>query len=222
MDNEKPILFSGSMVQAILDDRKTQTRRVVRLPKSIGPDYGAACWELAKPPQYIKPGQVAFLDRAHPCESYPWLVDCPYGGPGTRLWVRETFQPLFAEGVAYRDTDWTTGKGYAISYPATDGIKEWLDPDDNLTTRCQPSIHMPRWASRITLEVVSVRVERVQEISGEDARAEGVAPENAECNCPGGAYKNAFCGLWDQLNAKRGYGWDANPYVWVIEFGRQA
>jgi hypothetical protein len=145
--------------------------------------------------------------------------------------VRETFQPLGAEGVEHESqTDWNTGKGYAVSYPATDGVQEFMDGDDNLRTTCKPSIHMPRWASRILLEIVSVRVERLQDISEADARAEGITPHEVRQFAIFGAseeeraaiYRDAavgpYRGLWQQINGPGS--WDANPWVWVVEFKR--
>lgn len=194
---ERPILFSGEMVRAILEGRKAQTRRVVK-PFSVEDEHRA-----------INP----HLD----------VVRCPYGQPGDRLWVREAFQPLFAEGVKFRDADWQTGKGYAIRYVATDSRTEWMDPDDNITDRCKPGIHMPRWASRLTLELTEVRVERVQDITNGNAKSEGV-----QGMCFGGMTKLesfiwSYKTLWDQINAKRDggiYAWEKNPWVWVLGFGR--
>lgn len=179
---ERPILFSGEMVRAILEGRKTMTRRVIK-PQPAG--------------EWAAPGKTA----------------CPYGQPGDRLWVRET----------WRKTNWTDepNRGeWRVFWRATE--KE----DSRNNGLWRPSIHMPRWASRILLEVVSVRVERVQDISEEDARAEGVEWQN-ERPCwvnyldredwsP--TARDSFRTLWDSINAKRGYGWDANPWVWVVEF----
>lgn len=163
---ERPILFSTPMVRAILDGRETQTRRAFskRLLKLMA--NTASCGEVSN-----------FLDEEilgkH---DHEYIVQfCSYGKPGDRLWVRETFQPLFADGVEnHSETNWRTGEGYTVSYPATDGIQEFIDADDNISDACMPSIHMPRWASRILLEVANVRVERLLDISEEDAISEGV------------------------------------------------
>lgn len=202
---ERPILFSGPMVRAILEGRKTMTRRVVKLR------YGADV--VVTNGQVWKPARV----------DYAGYVDCPYGQVGDRLWVRESFQPLFADGVEnHWETDWKTGKGYAISYPATDGIHEYLDADDNLTDACKPSIHMPRWASRILLEITAVRVERLQDISEADAQAEGAPFELGELERlilgAKAKYRSGFCRLWQSINDPGS--WDANPWVWVVEFKR--
>jgi hypothetical protein len=154
------------MVHAILEDWKTQTRRIAK-------------------------GEI-----------------CPYGQPGDRLWVRESFQPVLQNGFAPNETDYKTGQGIHINYVATNGALELHDEEEGFTTRVTPSIHMPRWASRLTLEIVNVRCEQLQDISEADARAEGVASIAA------------YIKLWNKLNAKRGLGWDVNPWVWVIEFKR--
>jgi len=208
---ERPILFSGPMVRAILDGRKSQTRRVV------------------KPQRHPFGDMLTANEVALEFSSGTRSVRCPYGQPGDRLWVRETFQPIFAEGVEYKDTDWSTGKGYSIRYVATDGITDWVDPDDNMTNRCKPSIHMPRWASRITLEITGVRVERLQEISEEDAKKEGIESEGGDpkmwksynpklgwlsVDDPAMSYRT----LWESINGPGS--WDANPFVWVVEFKR--
>lgn len=211
---ERPILFNGAMVRAILEGRKTQTRRVVKNLEG-------------------RPANSWTLHRAAGCaDSWSsdsgWMGRCPYGQPGDRLWVREAFQPLFADGVEnHWETDWKTGKGYAISYPATDGIHEYLDADDNLTDACKPSIHMPRWASRILLEITAVRVERLQDISEADARAEGVTdggclncgePEPCGCAQPAPDARDSFCRLWQSINGPGS--WADNPWVWIVEFKR--
>lgn len=212
---ERPILFSGPMVRAILEGRKTMTRRVVKLR------HGADV--VVVNGQVWKPARV----------DYAGYVDCPYGQPGDRLWVRETFQPLFADGVEnHSETDWKTGKGYAISYPATDGIQEFLDPDDNISNACKPSIHMPRWGSRILLEITGVRVERLHDITEADAQAEGVErvvvgsgwrrycdPDSEEVGVPPcGDARRSFRSLWKFINGTES--WNDNPWVWVVEFKR--
>ncbi|MBN6728746.1 hypothetical protein [Burkholderia multivorans] len=205
---ERPILFSGQMVRAILEGRKTQTRRIAK-------DVVAA---------HVVTGEaLRDLDSAGP------RVRCPHGARGDRLWVRETWQgPLIEdhERDAYLEsrTDFHTPK--YCEYAADGGAApKFVTFDDELVQRWRPSIHMPRWASRITLEITSVRVERLQSISEPDARAEGVTIEERHMHgyCAG-AYRppsiRAFHDLWDSLNAARGHGWDVNPWVWVVEFRR--
>lgn len=155
---ERPILFSGEMVRAILAGRKTQTRRVI--------------WAIRR------------------------VTGCPYGEPGDRLWVRERFyvQPeLWAEGHGPQPVE------YAADVADPRMVEDYVG---------KPSIHMPRWASRITLEITGRRMQRVQDISEADAAAEGVGS------------REEFAALWDAINVKRGYAWVTNPLVWVIEFKR--
>lgn len=176
---ERPILFSAEMVRAILENRKTQTRRVVQ-PFPLHDSWGR--WNGIP------------RERQRPC---------PYGQPGDGLWVRETWADSFA-------SDDDSHNGYV--YAATNHGPE--------PRRWRPSILMPRLASRITLEITGVRVERVNSISVDDCIREGIA------TLPDGtidghhSVKVGFMQLWDSLNAKRGYGWDANPFCWVIEFKR--
>lgn len=186
---EHPILFSGPMVRAILEGRKTQTRRVMKPQPRFDPPKVQEVWK------------------------------CPYGGPSNQLWVRETHAVLSA--------GYTDGTGMDIRYKAT-------DPD--YPYGWTPSIHMPRWASRLTLEVTDVRVERVREISEEDALAEGSFLGRCPCQemqrkpktTVEAAFRQTGCHihgeefatLWNSINAKRGYGWDENPWVWVISFRR--
>lgn len=189
---EHPILFSAPMVCAILEGRKTQTRRVAKAPEDARHDRGGLAWY--SPMQ----GQDTGI--------YPKYQ------PGDRLWVRET---------------WTNDPEGGFAYRATVD-PNWLDLySKGLSWR--PSIHMPRWASRITLEVESVRVERLQDISEADARAEGVNKGVFEYDCPARTcgkfwseqtYRNGFNILWDDINAKRGFGWGVNPWVWVVGFKR--
>jgi len=193
MPRERPILFRPELVRAILDGRKNQTRRVVRPQPADG--------DRSSTRSCIGPG-----DHLHICPG----IRCPYGFAGDRLWVRETWRvspsgetsPYSPEHCHYRaDAD----------EPAADGC--W-----------RPSIHMPRWACRLVLEVTGVRVERLQAIDEIGARDEGVEPVAAG-DGPGVittagniSYRKAFAQGWDRINGPRGYGWDANPWVWVIAF----
>jgi len=205
---ERPIIFNGPMVCAILDGRKTQTRRVMR--PQPGPDIDSNVLRRCEPKMR---GAYRYIGTD---DGHEISIPCPYGRPGDRLWVKEKFQPLweFADDEIGETRDWKTGKGYKINYPATDGVIEWWDQDKGPRTTCKPSIHMPRWASRITLEVVSIRVERVQEISDVDAIAEGIEPLR---QCVGFEVEE-FSRLWDSINAKRGFGWEKNPWIWALTF----
>lgn len=220
----RPILFSGEMVRAILDGRKTETRRVVK-----GVDHSPGAGDVEQNDEFDD-------------EWYQWIegdpslsFHCPYGQRGDRLWVRETW----AVSSIYDDTKPRDVPRCGVRYPATFATK-------GLKNR--PSIFMPRWASRITLEVTGVRVERLQVISNKDVLAEGwlsLAPGESvgditnetsspvfglpswtsdsfhhgmnpsAWNC---SAQQSFRYGWDQINAERGHSWKSNPWVWVVEF----
>lgn len=235
---ECPILFSGPMVRAILDGRKTQTRRVVKLPKKwSGYDLRVGSRLL---PDGRESEDAPFV--ASP-ETGDWMADipCPYGKPGDRLWVRETW---FYDHIDF----YQVGRGYSkpdafdpdFFYFRADGECCQQVPEcccGEVGSPWKPSIHMPRWASRITLEITGVRVERLNEISEDDARAEGIEkvsdprgdawksyetyPDGSEH--PHSAVPNRFAvtsfrELWESINGAGS--WDANPWVWVVEFQR--
>lgn len=201
---ERPILFSGEMVRAILDGRKTMTRRVMKRQP-----HGAGEWVL-RGENWLFPDVCPYI-----------TIKCPYGQPGDRLWVRETWASL--DGVDHlspkdiellcRDAGYKTGPCGDLWYQADNSYRQWGD-DKQTKGKWRPSIHMPRWASRINLEITDVCVERLQDISEEDARSEGIN------NPLGSLALNIFPSLWDSINLKRGYGWDSNPWVWVVEFKR--
>lgn len=191
---ERPILFSAPMVRALLDGTKTQTRRVVKgLTDKMWIEATAnggfnVCYD-GEPTCGTGVWEVA--EHAHP-------ISCPYGQPGDRLWVREAWAPRAI------DPECT-----AAAYRAT---------DDECNGPWKPSIHMPRWASRITLEITGVRVERLQDISSDDAAAEGWPGPDAQ-NSIRHAYPIAwYSHLWEQINGAGS--WAANPWVWVVEFKR--
>jgi hypothetical protein len=206
---EKPILFNTEMVQAILDNRKTQTRRV------------------------LKPDGKYRLDVVCPPDGSD--MKSPYK-PGDKLWVRETWGSvrLFRDRELGVVDDWVEctpdqarqerniySPSCVIAYKAGSG---WDEDFGARGFHWKPSIHMPKWQSRIWLEVIGVRVERVQDISEEDAKAEGCVCrswESVEHDKQWNAkeyHANVFSGLWDSVNAKRGFGWDENPWVWVYKF----
>jgi len=225
MAKERPIICSAHMVRAILENRQSQTRRVVKPQPVYEPPLGydvlrakGRAFSLCPP------------DRSGP--NAPMYEVCPYGVPGDRLWVRERF--AFDDSLDHKPPSsefhrFLCEDGSRIVYHASyDGAIGRLG-------KWRPSIHMPRWASRITLEVTGVRVERVQEISEHNAKAEGVAPwvnsHGEQSSCWWRDYRFAsacgtacpivsFEGLWDNINAKRGYPWADNPWCWVVEFRR--
>jgi hypothetical protein len=291
---EHPILFTGDMVRAILDGRKTQTRRVIKPQPRLDMEYIDNKW---------------WRDRGTPASEH---TKCPYGQPGDRDWIRKPIvedgwyiirgllgdgmggdnRPVFVNVVPDEPQDDSSSHGSGLVWgfdenddPESVGLDtgitqanvEWKRPGDRLwvketfcygkisvgelsdgresepyisqckddndiiykqtipqffdmeEVRWKPSIFMPRWASRITLEVTDVRVERVQEMTDSDAGAEGmpdckpvipiadctICEAKMEGDC---LTKRGFKGLWDSINAKRGFGWSVNPWVWVVTF----
>ncbi len=240
---ERPILFSAPMVRAILDGRKTVTRRMVKgIELARGEARGVR----------VAPNTFCYLDfdgvpglswrpfGGSPTVPYPpekVEAACPYGGPGDRLWVRETWAPCEASmrrgSFQYRADGavghrWSTNggeegwsrNGHTLGLAPNDALGVWVGPP----SRWRPSIHMPRWASRITLEVTGVRVERLQAITEADAVAEGV--ERAA-----GGWRNydatfrresfpdpvvSYRSLWESINGPDS--WRAEPWVWVVSF----
>lgn len=201
---ERPILFSGDMVLAILRGDKIQTRRV------MGPQPKTAGIAGVYPDLYNHGPEWGFwLPDNRMTEPRTWK--CPHGQPGDRLWVRETWCPL-------ERCDWIKEKRENnVNYKA-DSTSEGESNRMEMGYQWKSPIFMPRWASRITLEITGIRVERVQDISEEDAKAEGfiVEPYQGVGDLP----SDRFQRYWDRLNSKRGYSWKENPWVWVIEFKR--
>jgi hypothetical protein len=186
--NEHPILFSTPMVTAILDARKIQTRRVVDKLYPISNPNGN--WV------YVGEENGGYVFKDSISSTIP--LKCPYGQVGDRLWVRETFLIATDNSIIYKaDNNMARHKGI------------W-----------KPSIFMPRWASRITLEIIDIKPQRLQDITHEDAISEGAkympAAELREERMT--VPQIVFAGYWDSINEKRGYGWDKNPWVWVITF----
>ncbi|WP_250467670.1 hypothetical protein [Caballeronia sp. GAFFF2] len=223
-----PILFSGAMVRAILDGRKTQTRRVVKARPGWPIGFVGGAGDQNDPRCYgfedLNTAQWWTLQADGSSDNHQ--IPCPYGARGDRLWVRETFQgPMWEEGTWDPDTDYHSPK--YCEYRADGGpTPEYVDFEDNLHQGWKPSIFMPRWASRIALEITGVRVERLEDIGEEDALAEGVERGHEGYHIDGGRHfhaaspRGSFASLWDSLNASRGLGWDVNPWVWVVEFKR--
>ncbi|HDW0968771.1 TPA: hypothetical protein RK087_000641 [Enterobacter hormaechei subsp. xiangfangensis] len=197
------MIFNGEMVRAILDGRKTQTRRVMKVQPSDGfhPTHNGydldlnAHWYtpgVVDKNGYLQPAKKDVFGVADENEGYA----CPFGAVGDRIWVRETFSPV-------PDHEELAGCS-AILY-AADGngpYGKWV-----------PSIHMPRWASRITLEITGVRVERLNSISDSDASKEGCCITDMES---GDCLSDVFARLWTSIYGDES--WKVNPWVWVIEF----
>ncbi len=229
---EKPIIFSGPMVKAILDGRKTQTRRVMKpQPKML---CDALYW---KSPRYDNGDGV---DYFHTVDTRgimsAWVAACPLSVD--RLWVRETWADVNTEegpAILYRASgnyqhwrDFSTvfgedyGAGPSMDYDAYPGdyCMWWTDllngePDHGWRS----PIHMWRWASRINLGVAGIRVERLQDITGKDAIAEGIDLSNQHDSYVPENQIHVFKELWDSINAKK-HPWSSNPWVWVVDFRR--
>lgn len=191
---ERPILMSAPMIRALLAGKKTQTRRIIRPQPEIVDRINV---------RWTKYGQMGPDHYLRDIAARFW---CPYGQAGDRFWVRETWAGDELCGTVYR-----------ADHPNADIKAGDLDDGDQQLRRWCPSIYMPRWASRITLEIIKVRVEQLQAIGTADIKAEGVpiALEGTTC-AEFGYERRLYRELWDSINGKGA--WDVNPWVWVIEF----
>lgn len=205
----RPILFSAPMIGALLDGTKTQTRRVVKPARE--PNFGA---EMA-------PREIAGDVRKGNFDM------CPYGQTGDLLWVRESFMPapMEAPPEVARATRWNIA--YAAGGQGIVMAPDSYNPMLYNYERWSPSIHMPRWASRLTLRITDVRVDRVQDISEADAIAEGIeqsglnnviGPAAAATLAKGSLAIDRFARLWQSINGPRDLGWYVNPWVWALTF----
>lgn len=222
---ERPILFSAPMVRAILDGSKTQTRRVAKLPHQ----NPLGQWE----PMTIggENGGRTVEGKSIPLQGAIWHTrtgDCimsPHGQPGDRLWVRETFSPIYPQ-----DPNYNGGEPIEYDYAATYQHGYRLGDTLGIKKVWKPSIHMPRKASRILLDVTGVRVERLQDISEADCWAEGIDACDGllddlkiidMAKRMGRCMEDAaptYAALWESINGAGS--WEANPWVWVISFKR--
>ncbi|MBT7080302.1 MAG: hypothetical protein HN929_02355 [Chloroflexi bacterium] len=219
---ERPIIFNSEMVRAILGGRKTQTRRVIKpqppVECSIHYFLGNESWLNSKDREPYRHSWEAwsgelFRNRpnGHLCGHHE--VKSHYGIPGDRLWVRENAQISPKHFGLSHETHKDDDGDYRIVSYCADYPGGRNEAADDYGIKITPSIHMPRWASRITLEVADIRVERVKNISEDDALQEGLSTGDW-LGDPVGTFAN----LWDSINAKRGFSWESNPWVWVIEF----
>ena len=230
---ERPILFSGPMVRAILAGQKTQTRRVVKGSESIR--YFGRCEDdrgYAHPDRVCDPRDGFHYHDAN--GFHHGELTCPYGQPGDRLWAKETHRVKAWNEVARARVEYRADGAEFCLDVLTDDYDAWilrrtaiweragarvradgLLPEPPGGVPWTPSIHLPRWASRITLEVTSVRVERLHTITEDDARAEGC--EATVCDAPDDS-RTLFRDLWESINGEAS--WEANPWVWVVSFKR--
>lgn len=221
---DRPIIFSAPMVRAILEGRKTQTRRVVKPQPEREPSDPSGLWY----PSTTSKRKRHYANESHFVRGLP-LDWCPYGAPGDRLWVKHAHWYKRASDLT-PEIIWSPESPHAVH---RDHKGVWVssiassqyDIDQHGGFKKRPSIHMPRWASRLTLEVVSVRVERLQAISEEDAKAEGATPAwcSADSISSGSPdafrrYRDGLKSLWESINGNGS--WADNPWVWVIEFKR--
>jgi hypothetical protein len=244
---EHPILMNSAMVRATLAGSKTQTRRVVKpqpsehwTPYSYGEVH-----KMREDGEFVmRKGAPVVLGFGPSNWDGDEAYACPYGQPGDRLWVREAFDPIEGQspthpviGVDYRashPTRYPTEEDRHKAGSDAINIYQWRIKDSHGMRKWKPSIHMPRWASRIDLEITSVRVERLQDISETDAAAEGIegaticgvrywrdyslSDDEAQCSPMLTSQIASFRSLWESINGPGS--WDSNPWVWVIEFRR--
>lgn len=210
---DRPILMNGPMVRAVLDGSKTQTRRIMRIPDGIKPE-----WLQCN--LYFK-GTAQMNTGAAPCSApmAGWSATCPLGQPGDRLWVREAWRSYASlDDIPPRNI----AQGAGIQYEAGGSNLNGREKVEGMG-KYRPSMFMPHWASRITLEITNIRVEQLQDISEEDAATEGIylhADGNYTNYLSETGYalnaKSSFSSLWESINGPGS--WDTNPWVWVVEF----
>lgn len=214
---ERPILFSAPMVRALLAGTKTQTRRVVKCGLPISSVGTGADWDRWKAhPEMTNPQTVLLGD-----DGRPFSIPCPYGKPGGQLWVREAWRTSKVADEL-KPSQLVGGGCSQLWYEAQEAVPFHSSEFGKL----RPSMFMPRWASRITLEVTGVRVERLQDISAADCISEGIGFEaryGGHC-LPDGSHfhaddpRESYWSLWEAINGPGSV--EANPWVWVISFRR--
>lgn len=219
---ERPIIFSGPMIRAISDGSKVMTRRVVKLPDRLLAE-GDNPVEIDMCPN-VSGHWSAYDSGNNPAKQWE-MIKCPYGQVGTKLWARETFyldhglyanRERLAEGPP--DGDFADYTYYRADGECCDQIPECQCAEVG-KPKWRPSIFMPRWASRITLEITSVRVERLNEISDGDCFDEGWEPEPIAQRIEAYLARDWFIKTWNKINGKK-HPWASDPWCWVLEFRR--
>lgn len=207
---ERPILFSGPMVRALLNGRKTQTRRIAKPPAKW-----AERFPICKPSVMKAGHETWWWDGVYDRVGASQI--CPYGVPGDTLWVKETWHPRAALSDWDLDIRYAADGALRTIKDGEFGERDWTMPKAAARGNVSP-LFMPRWASRLTLAITKVRIERLQDISERDVKAEGVnqtvigTPRNPHRM----TYRASFRDLWDHINGPES--WDANPWVWAITF----
>ncbi len=202
---ERSLILRAEEVRRALADGAVTVCRPVKLPRSIGAEFGSARWEPARRPQWYKGHGSVWIDQAHPTDSYPWIIEPPFGDPGSERWVKETWAPTDAD-IASTRTIYRADGEYG-------GIIKW-----------RPSTYMPRHRSRLGLELTDVGCKQVHQITDSEVRAAGIEERHIDKyheflhkgDCAGAAFGEQ----WDRRYAKRGLGWDANPWIWVGAYRR--
>lgn len=237
---ERPILFSGPMVRALLNGRKTQTRRVMKVQPPTQEAFRGSLFGLDRAvADGVKMYSQNDYDRLpkHPTEweltgsvgvareaGFPRRYRCPYGAIGDRLWVKETWRPSKSAGDWDMDVRYEADGLTRTVYDGEFGARDWSMPKAAARGNVSP-LFMPRWAARLVLEITDIRVERLQDLGEADAIAEGapqyssslkLARDRAFDASLKGYYREGFSELWESINGKGS--WDANPWVWAVSF----
>ncbi|HCM5202400.1 TPA: hypothetical protein N3N24_000861 [Klebsiella quasipneumoniae subsp. similipneumoniae] len=224
---ERGMIFNAEMVRALLSGRKTQTRRIMKVQQESN-QLGLLL--ITDSTKHSDIGKYHWAEsNATGNHVRSKLFSCPFGAVGDRIWVRETWSSDFANYYPNDRVWYAADNNRRLDIEVVDGVRGIYSPESDVHVpfRWRPSIHMPRWASRILLEITDVRVERLNAISEEDARAEGIIdggclncgePEPCGCANPEPDATDAFAYLWQSIYGQES--WNANPWVWVIEFKR--
>jgi hypothetical protein len=220
---ERPILMNGEMVRAILDGCKTQTRRPIKEVQEleVAENLGKSDWLFRTLCTSRYNGLWSDMPNDQFIEMY-----CPFGVVGDRLYVRESFQVFNVVNNDVIETIKPRPEICAIGYRATEEVRASKIGDKEFTGPWRPSIHMPKWATRIWLEITGIQVVRLQEITPHQALCEGVSDEVSgipdsildEEKFKESVYVNRFRSIWDKVYINNGFGWDVNPWVWAIHF----
>ncbi len=219
---DRPILFNGAMVRALLDGSKTQTRRPLKPQPYVPYPYYDTTIDH-HPVEFERDGGLWIPSSGGTSGNLPYRgtpIKCPYGVPGDRLWVQEAFALSKSDPDSGADTRYSAD--WDVPVYRADVPSSMTSP--SAVTSWKPSVHMPRWASRITLEVIGVRVERVASVSEADAESEGIRKGAGgnwlDYQAEGCFYsaRHSFASLWDSIYSEPGLRWEDSPWVWAVDF----